>query len=148
VSAPPDSVQTPPQAPFKCPLDQPAQSGQSSSPSPAGATPTAPKSSVGLPGHQIAAEASAANPVISIGADVDFAKAVTVHGGWGNRILASIVIGAGLIWVLAVMSLTCILIRRSYRLEIASPPYARKGEPRVQFGQLLKAGHSESKCLS
>lgn len=62
ISAPPSPVHTPPQAPFTCPLDQPAQQGQSGQGTPPASTaqPTAPAGQGGSqgnlvrPGQQIA----------------------------------------------------------------------------------------------
>jgi hypothetical protein len=175
VSAPPAPVQTPPQAPFTCPLDQPAQpsqSGKSSPQTPAGATPAAPQGSIALPGQPEAAVSFAVSPVTSMPVDgADFVVAAAAFAGWwglwnahasarsavafgGRRApaakgahssavygvldhlgLVSIAGGVGLLWVIAVVILTCILIRRSYRWEIASPPHAGNGGPRGHLGR-------------
>jgi hypothetical protein len=176
VTAPPAPVQTPPQAPFTCPLDQPAQPSQSGKPSqqpPAGATPAGQQGSIGLPGQPEAAESSAVSTVTStMPVDADLAMVVTTAAGrlqpWNAQVSAqsaegsgtrrppvgrgspssavygalgylgsvSIVDGVALLWVIVVVILTCILIRRSYRLEIASPPYAGNGEPRGKLGRV------------
>ena len=136
VSAPPAPVQTPPQAPFTCPLDPPTRPSQSSSTpagssshSPSGAALTAPQGSGGvLLSHRIAAQSSGGSPVSSM-------PSSTMDRHVGPLSLASIVEGAGLMWVIVVVSVTCTLIRRSYRLEIASPLYTRSRAPREQIRQ-------------
>jgi hypothetical protein len=67
----------------------------------------------------------------------------TFYDDLGYLSLASIVDGAGLLLVITVVILTCILIRRSYQLEIGSPPYARRRELRWQLRPERESAGSE-----
>ena len=173
VSAPPAPVQTPPQATFKCPLDSPA--APSSQAPAGGAAPPAPQGSVALPSHHAVslvaamprkadfAETVTARLVMSRSFNAQVStRAVersgarrkdlgndspsrTVYGDLGNLSLASIADGAGLLLVIVVVVLTGILIRRSYRWEIASPPGDRNREPKGQVRHERENVVSESR---
>ena len=117
VSAPPAPIQTPAQAPFTCPLDQPAQPSQPSTPA-AGA-----QGRVAPPSHQLAAQ-SGMSPLTRARPEADLAGAVV------SPKVMSIVVGVGLVWGVAVMILTCLLIWRSYLLAMVVPPDAASKAPR------------------
>jgi hypothetical protein len=161
VSAPPSPVQTPPQAPFKCPLDAPAQSPAGATPAAPQGTGALPSHQIAAQSAVSAvtsmpldadlaiavttlaglsdpfnAEASARSAEGSGARRTHVGQGSpsrTAYGDLGHLNLASIMDGAGLMWVIVGVILTCILIRRSYRLEMASPPYAGSREPSGQL---------------
>jgi serine/threonine protein phosphatase PrpC len=133
VTAPPAPVQVPPQPPFTCPLDPPAQQ------TPA---PSAPKGDLLQPGRQVAlrpelpiADASsvrialvagmspshgpanvAAGDGIGVGLDLPPHLVWAVSGG---SPISPLMFGLGVAWVLLVIALTFNLIDRSSRQEAA-----------------------------
>ncbi len=146
VGAPPAPVQTPKQAPFTCPLDQPAQHTAPSTNSPQAPAPTAPKGDVQQPGQQVALRPAAFVPSTagastvplvlvaglpssqeSANADagdrIGFGPDLPWHLVWAafsQSLISRLLFGVGLAWVLLVIALTLNLIDRSARQETAS----------------------------